>query len=67
MNFAYIAVDLLHVAILVVSIVFLYKKNSIFGVMDSFLSWSAVDCQFELQSHQTKTIKLVFVAFPLST
>jgi hypothetical protein len=35
--------------------------------MDSFLASSAVDCQFELQSHQTKTIKLVIAAFQLST
>ena len=59
--------DLLHVAVLVVSIVFLYKKKRIVGVMDSFLALSAVDYQFELQSHQTKTIKLLFVAFPLTT
>jgi hypothetical protein len=47
----------------VVSIVFLYKKNRFFGVMNSFLASSAVDCQFELQLHQTKTIKLVFVVY----
>ena len=41
--------------------------NRIGGVMVSMLASGAVDCGCEPWSGQTKTIKLVFVASPLST
>ena len=45
----------------------LHVNNRIGGVMVSVFASSALDCGFRLQSGQTKTIKLVFVASPLST
>ena len=41
--------------------------NRIGGVMVSVLASSAVDCGFEPDRVKPKTIKLVFVASPLST
>ena len=45
----------------------MYKINRIVGVMVSMLTLSAVDRGFESRSVKPKTIKLVFVASPLST
>jgi len=43
------------------------RQNRIGGVMVSVLASSAVDRVLEPRSYQSKTIKLVFVASPLST
>ena len=44
-----------------------YHSNRIGGVMVSVLASSAVDRGLEPQPGRTKTIKLVFIASPIST
>ena len=51
----------------VLCVMLCWSLNGICGVIVSMLASSVVDCEFELWSHQSKTIKLAFVASPLNT